>query len=439
MRTLDSQGKYKKALLQFLADNMDYADYMRGIDNLTHDQLTVLVEKVLCKIKAQATNTGTVKEIIEKNFPTKVGTGNGEYSPKVQSTIECCLHCGSVAIKKHGKTTGGVQRYKCKDCGKTFTENYGLITHYSHLSEWQWREIVRGTIEGLSLTEIAKNIGTSPSTVWSCRLKIYQSIKNIYGYCDTFNNIVEADGKYERVSFKGCKNKGFFIDTLGRLPRHNRSKAQRIEYLDSCGKYNELFKTKPRLLKEMIYSNQKRMVGRDTIDIGHQHVCILTAIDRVGSIYIEPVTAGTAKSNDVYDKFVGRVTKDAIFVTDDHHSYKLFIRKEQIQHVKVAGGTYVNGAFSLSRVNSLHSAIDRFLGSKEYRPATKYLDLYLMMFWWLQKNKDLNGTLKCDKLFDTMTGKVDIRERAKMTRVTIKGLVSRELPIDTKGFYPKTA
>ena len=162
--TLGSQGKYKKALLQFLADNMDYADYMRGIDNLTHDQLTVLVEKVLCKIKAQATNTGTVKEIIEKNFPTKVGTGNGEYSPKVQSTIE-----------------------------------------------------------GLSLTEIA----------------------------------------------------------------------------------------------------------------------------------------GTAKSNDVYNKFVGRVTKDAIFVTDDHHSYKLFIRKEQIQHVKVAGGTYVNGAFSLSRVNSLHSAIDR--------------------------------------------------------------------------------
>ena len=49
--TLGSQGKYKKALLQFLADNMDYTDYMRGIDNLTPDQLTVLVEKAIHKIK----------------------------------------------------------------------------------------------------------------------------------------------------------------------------------------------------------------------------------------------------------------------------------------------------------------------------------------------------------------------------------------------------
>ena len=174
---------------------MDYADYMKGIDTLTQDQLTVLVEKALCKIKSKAEGTATVKELIEKHIPVKVGSG--EYEPKAQSTIECCLHCGSVSIKKHGKTTGGVQRYKCKDCGKTFTENYGLITHYSHLSDWQWREVIRGTVEGLSLTEIAKNIGTSPSTVGSCRLKIYQTIKNIYGYCDTFNNIVEADGKYE--------------------------------------------------------------------------------------------------------------------------------------------------------------------------------------------------------------------------------------------------
>lgn len=416
---------------------MDYADYMRGIDNLTPDQLTVLVEKVLCKIKTKAENTATVKEIIEKNFPTKVGSG--EYVEKPKSGIECCLHCGSVSIKKHGKTTGGVQRYKCKDCGKTFTKNHGLITHYSHLSDWQWKEVIRGTVEGLSLTEIAKNIGTSASTVWSCRLKIYQTLFNIYGYCDTFNNIVEADGKYERVSFKGCKKKEFFIDTLGRLPRHHRSKAQRIDYLDSCGKYEELFKTKPKLLREMIYHNQKRMVGRDTIDTNHQHVCILTAIDRVGNLYIEPVTAGTAKSKDVYDKYAERVTKDAIFVTDDHHSYKYFTRKEQINHVRIEKDKYTNSAFSLGRVNSLHSTIDRFFKSKEYKPATKYLDLYLMMFWWLQKNKDLNGNTISQKLFDTMTGKVDWSTRAKMSRITIGSLVNRELPIDTKGFYPKTA
>lgn len=270
-------------------------------------------------------------------------------------------------------------------------------------------------------------------------MKIYQSIKNIYGYCDTFNNIVEADGKYERISFKGCKDKEMFINNLGRLPRHHRSKAQRIEYLDNAGRYKDLFENNPSLLKEMIYGSQKKMVGRNTIDIGHQHVCILTAIDRTGNIYVEPATAGTAKSQDVYNKFIGKVTKDAVFVTDDHHSYKMYTRSEGIKHIRVEGGSYVNGAFNLSRVNSLHSAIDRFFGSNEYKPATKYLDLYLIMFWWLQKNKDLNGKDVGQKLFDIMTGKVSLVERVNMKRITISSLVSRELPIDTKGFYPKVA
>ena len=30
-------------------------------------------------------------------------------------------HCGSIAIKKHGSTSKGRIRTKCKDCGKTFT------------------------------------------------------------------------------------------------------------------------------------------------------------------------------------------------------------------------------------------------------------------------------------------------------------------------------
>ena len=34
-----------------------------------------------------------------------------ELADKPKSVIECCLHCGSIAIKKKGFTKGGVQRY----------------------------------------------------------------------------------------------------------------------------------------------------------------------------------------------------------------------------------------------------------------------------------------------------------------------------------------
>jgi len=181
------------------------------------------------------------------------------------------------------------------------------------------------------------------------------------------------------------------------------------------------------------------MVGRDTIDIGHQHVCILTAIDRANNIYIEPVSAGTATAKDVYSRFTDRISKEAIIITDGHRSYRDYIKKEKISHVTVNGGTYVNGAFSLSRVNGLHSSMERFFQCHEYKPATKYLDLYLMMFWWLQKNKEQSLNTLGSQLYDIMTGHIDYEARAKMTKVRIKDLVSRELPIDTKGFYPQVA
>lgn len=402
---------------------------------MTSEQKEVLFARLQAEIGKHAKvgiETEKSEKIVVESDPMKINVTR-KMTDKPKSVIECCLHCGSVSIKKHGTTKGGVQRYICKDCGKTFSENYGLITHYTHLSEWQWQEVVRATVSGDSLTTLAKNIGTSTSTAWTCRMKIYQTIQNIYCEHDKCDGLIEADGKYLRVSFKGCKDKNWFIDKLGRLPRHHRSRAERIGYLGDS--YKRLFTENPTMLKEMIYSSQKRFVGRDTIDANHQHICILTAVDRNNNIYIEPATAGTAKSFDVYDRLTQIVSRDSVLITDDHHSYKMFCRKERIEHVIIESELHTAGAYSLSRINSLHSSIERFFGSKEYLPATKYIDLYLKMFWWLQKNKDCSTKEMTDKLFRIMTGCVDNSDRAKMSRVTIKGLVTRELPIDTKGYY----
>ena len=402
---------------------------------MTSEQKEVLFARLQAEIGKHAKvgiETEKSEKIVVESDPIKINVTR-KMTDKPKSVIECCLHCGSVSIKKHGTTKGGVQRYICKDCGKTFSENYGLITHYTHLSEWQWKEVVRATVSGDSLTTLAKNIGTSTSTAWTCRMKIYQTLQNIYSLHDICDGLVESDGKYLRVSFKGCKDRSWFLDKLGRLPRHHMSRADRTEYIGDD--YARLFKENPHLLKEMIFSSQKRLVGRDTIDANHQHICILTAVDRNNNIYIEPATAGTAKSFDVYDRLIKVVSKDSVFISDNHHSYKMFCRKEHIEHVIIESEMHVAGAYSLSRINSLHSGIERFLGSKEYLPATKYIDLYLKMFWWLQKNKDCSTKEMTDKLFRIMTGHVDNSDRAKMSRVTVNSLVSRKMPIDTKGFY----
>ena len=90
-----------------------------------------------------------------------------------------------------------------------------------------WQSFISWTLEVRTAYD---TINTYPSFVFAnyckynnsyCLTEIYETLKNIYGYCDTFNSIVEADGKYEKISFKGCKDKSFFIDKLGRLPRHH--------------------------------------------------------------------------------------------------------------------------------------------------------------------------------------------------------------------------
>ncbi len=35
--------------------------------------------------------------------------------------VHCCRYCGSVDFKKNGYTFNGIQRYRCKDCSRTFT------------------------------------------------------------------------------------------------------------------------------------------------------------------------------------------------------------------------------------------------------------------------------------------------------------------------------
>ena len=103
---------------------------------------------------------------------------------------------GGASYKKKGYTNQGMQRYLCKDCGKSFSENYGDSLRYSHLSEWQWMTILRGIVNHHSVTQIGNDANVSKSTAWACRTKINQAIATMYGYTDLFKGTTEADEYY---------------------------------------------------------------------------------------------------------------------------------------------------------------------------------------------------------------------------------------------------
>ena len=42
------------------------------------------------------------------------------HASTTKTTPDCCPACGSIDIKKSGKTLANTQRWACKDCGKKF-------------------------------------------------------------------------------------------------------------------------------------------------------------------------------------------------------------------------------------------------------------------------------------------------------------------------------
>lgn len=131
-----------------------------------------------------------------------------------------CPHCESKEVKRNGnkilKNGEKLQRYKCKSCNKTFTNNTNTILAYSKKSD-RWLEFIEYTLEGLSLREIAKKMGDiSYVSLFYWRHKLLKSLNSIFK--DKLTGIVEIDETYFLQSNKGDKN-------LNRCPRKRGGKS----------------------------------------------------------------------------------------------------------------------------------------------------------------------------------------------------------------------
>lgn len=153
-------------------------------------------------------------------------------------------------------------------------------------------EVLRGMIEHLSLQKIANNIQMSVKAAWYNRHKIQSALLEIFGVQDTFVDIAECDECFTRLSFKGKRDPNFFVYKLGRLPKHHRSKSEKIEYLQKAGLWESL-QSNPEFLDMPLYTSPV-LKGSN-----NDQVCILSATDRSGNLYMKPVCLGSIESKHV--------------------------------------------------------------------------------------------------------------------------------------------
>ncbi|BCZ46699.1 hypothetical protein psyc5s11_27660 [Clostridium gelidum] len=118
--------------------------------------------------------------------------------------IECCVICGEKNYIKHGSYKG-IQRYKCKDCGKTFSNMTNSLWSYSKKDLDIWVKFMELMIKRKSLRFCAKKLKISVTTAFYWRHKILNGLK-----IDSIPNKLEGDVHINKTiiveNFKGCRN-----------------------------------------------------------------------------------------------------------------------------------------------------------------------------------------------------------------------------------------
>lgn len=118
--------------------------------------------------------------------------------------IECCQICGGKNYIKHGSYKG-IQRYKCKECGKTFSNTTNSLWSYSKKDLDIWIKFIELMIKRKSLRFCAKKLKISLGTAFYWRHKILNGLK-----IDSIPNKLEGDIHINKTiiveNFKGCRN-----------------------------------------------------------------------------------------------------------------------------------------------------------------------------------------------------------------------------------------
>jgi transposase-like protein len=191
---------------------------------------------------------------------------------------EVCPHCGDKHYFRYGKMRGS-QRFKCKNCGRTFTEYTGTWLdgiHKKSLAE----PYMSLMIEHYSLDKIVKQLNINKKTAFDWRHKILSSYEQDSG--KEFEGVVESDETFFEHSEKGNRH----------LKRSARKRG-----------------TDPK----------KRGISTDK-------AAVIVSADRNRSLKMTLSTMGRITKSDIAESFQTPLHKETILCSDGHVSYKDTVR-----------------------------------------------------------------------------------------------------------------
>lgn len=242
-----------------------------------------------------------------------------------------CPHCASTHIVKNGSASG-LQRYKCRQCQRTFNALSGTPLAHLHL-RGKWAAHASALSQGLTLSQVARRLHVAQSTAFRWRHRFLCCAKALQA--KSLRGIAETDESYFLVSAKGQRG-------LLRRARRRGGKA-----LAGCK--------------------------------GSEYTPVLMARDRSGAT--ANLILDTSKAQSVQAALGPRLARDAILCTDASRTLACAARALGVEHraVNVSRHGPVSGPWHVQNVNAFVSRLRQWM-VRFKGVCTKYLASYLGWF-----------------------------------------------------------
>lgn len=306
-----------------------------------------------------------------------------------------CPHCRKRDRIVRWGSSSGLQRWRCRDCGKTFNMLTG--TRLGHVRQRaEFHEAARNMLSPhpLSCRKLARNLGVHWITVWRWRIQI---IRSLAGFGDTgLTGLVEADETFVRESRKGSRE----------WVRHWRIVWELADFIESGGHlearealFRLMDETAPKLPKPAQLTEIAAMCGFDSPHMTPPPRPRWRDFDRFKlklprglSRWQEPIlilrnrdkaTSATHLGGLRHTHFMEPLDKalapDAMLCTDSAAVYRRYCSKQgrALEQVNTRKGERVRDkVYHIQNANAFHSRFKAFY--KPFRgPAKKYLPLYV--------------------------------------------------------------
>lgn len=249
-----------------------------------------------------------------------------------------CPHCASRQVVKHGHG-GGLQRFRCRHCSRTFNALTGTPLARLHL-RGKWLGQAEALRDGLTLHQVSERLHVSQSTAFRWRHRFLALPQTVQAHA--LMGIAEADEAYFLRSCKGQRH------GIGRPARKRGGKAA------------------------------KR-------GLSGEQVPVLIARDRTGNT--ANFVLGAVTAQEIRTALRPILPADTVLCTDGGTALAAAARHLDVEHrpVNLSGGIRVQGAWHVQNVNAYGSRFKswmiRFKGV-----ATKYLANYLGWFRALDRS-----------------------------------------------------